>query len=96
MELELFNPELKSKPQVVCYNKMDLPDAAAVWPEIEGCLLELVSASCFRGPCVHLGFHAPFSHPVRVEMNADTWRDYCSAVLYFSSDTASMAICYLA
>ena len=28
LELELFNPELADKPQVVVYNKMDLPDSA--------------------------------------------------------------------
>lgn len=27
LELELFNPELKDKPQVIAYNKVDLPDS---------------------------------------------------------------------
>lgn len=34
-ELELFNPTLASKPQVVAYNKMDVPEAAEKWPSFE-------------------------------------------------------------
>lgn len=34
-ELALFDPELATKPQVVAFNKMDLPDVQARWPEIE-------------------------------------------------------------
>ncbi len=34
-ELALFNPGLVDKPQVVAFNKMDLPDAQERWPEIE-------------------------------------------------------------
>lgn len=34
-ELALFDPRLKDKPQVVAINKMDLPEVAARWPEIE-------------------------------------------------------------
>ncbi|HEY3345952.1 MAG TPA: GTPase ObgE [Anaerolineaceae bacterium] len=33
-ELALFDPRLGSKPQVVAFNKMDLPDVQARWPEI--------------------------------------------------------------
>ncbi len=33
-ELELFNPELADKPQVVVLNKLDLPDVRAAWPGI--------------------------------------------------------------
>lgn len=33
-ELELFNPLLADKPQVVVFNKMDLPDVQAAWPTI--------------------------------------------------------------
>lgn len=32
-ELELFNPALVEKPQLVVLNKMDLPDAQEQWPE---------------------------------------------------------------
>lgn len=32
-EMELFNPELKGKPQVIAVNKMDLPEAKRAWPE---------------------------------------------------------------
>jgi GTP-binding protein len=34
-ELALFDPELADKPQVVAFNKMDLPDVQERWPEIE-------------------------------------------------------------
>ncbi len=34
-ELELFNPALAQKPQIVALNKMDLPEARAIWPEVE-------------------------------------------------------------
>ncbi len=34
-ELVLFNPELADRPQIVVFNKMDLPHAQERWPEIE-------------------------------------------------------------
>jgi GTPase len=34
-ELKLFNPALLEKPQIVVLNKMDLPQAQAVWPQVE-------------------------------------------------------------
>jgi GTP-binding protein len=34
-ELALFDPALAEKPQVVAFNKIDLPDVAARWPEVE-------------------------------------------------------------
>ena len=34
-ELELFNPGLRAKPQLVVLNKLDLPDAQETWPAIE-------------------------------------------------------------
>ena len=37
-ELALFDPTLGEKPQVVVFNKMDLPDVQARWPEIERAL----------------------------------------------------------
>ena len=33
-ELELFNPQLADKPQVVGFNKMDIPEVRERWPEI--------------------------------------------------------------
>jgi GTPase len=33
-ELQLFNPLLSEKPQVVALNKMDLPDVREQWPEV--------------------------------------------------------------
>src|SRR5512134_3433353 len=33
-ELALFDPDLAKKPQVVAFNKMDLPDVQQRWPEI--------------------------------------------------------------
>ncbi len=40
-ELQLFNPALAHKPQLVVLNKMDLPDAQAQWPAVE----EAISAA---------------------------------------------------
>ncbi len=37
-ELDLFNPALATKPQIVAFNKMDLPDVRARWPEIQAAL----------------------------------------------------------
>lgn len=34
-ELALFDPALAEKPQVVALNKIDLPDVASRWPEVE-------------------------------------------------------------
>ena len=34
-ELEMFSPDLAQKPQVVCVNKMDLPEARARWPQLK-------------------------------------------------------------
>jgi GTPase len=39
-ELELFNPALRAKPQIVALNKMDLPDVRAIWPKLERALKE--------------------------------------------------------
>ncbi len=33
-ELELFNPQLAGKPQIVAVNKIDLPEVRARWPEL--------------------------------------------------------------
>jgi GTP-binding protein len=33
-ELELFNPRLMDKPQIVVLNKMDLPEVKALWPKL--------------------------------------------------------------
>ncbi len=37
-ELALFDPDLAAKPQIVAFNKMDLPDVAARWPEVEAAI----------------------------------------------------------
>lgn len=37
-ELNLFDPNLAEKPQIVALNKIDLPDVQARWPEIENSL----------------------------------------------------------
>ena len=34
-ELELFNPLLADKPQIVALNKIDLPEVAELWPQIK-------------------------------------------------------------
>jgi len=39
-ELALFDPGLSDKPQVVAFNKMDMPEVQERWPEIEAALKE--------------------------------------------------------
>jgi len=39
-ELALFDPLLGQKPQIVAYNKIDMPEALERWPDIEEKLLE--------------------------------------------------------
>jgi GTPase len=34
-ELSLFNPALADKPQIIVLNKLDLPEARAVWPTVD-------------------------------------------------------------
>lgn len=38
-ELELFNAALADKPQIVVFNKMDLPDVQTRWPEVRDALI---------------------------------------------------------
>lgn len=40
-ELALFDPQLAEKPQIVAFNKMDLPDVQARWPDLEKQLRKL-------------------------------------------------------
>ncbi|MEZ4640562.1 MAG: Obg family GTPase CgtA [Caldilineaceae bacterium] len=37
-EMLLFNPGLRERPQLVVFNKMDLPEARDIWPEIQSTL----------------------------------------------------------
>jgi GTP-binding protein len=37
-ELTLFNPAVADKPQLVVLNKLDLPDAQAIWPTVEAAM----------------------------------------------------------
>ncbi len=37
-ELALFDPDLAQKPQIVAFNKMDLPEAQARWPQVKQAL----------------------------------------------------------
>jgi GTPase len=39
-ELELFNPQLGAKPQVVAFNKMDITEARELWPKVSRALRE--------------------------------------------------------
>jgi GTPase len=39
-ELSLFSPELSAKPQVVAYNKVDLPDSGDYWELVRDCLTD--------------------------------------------------------
>lgn len=40
-EMALFDEKISGKPQIVAFNKMDLPDVQARWPEIKAFLSEL-------------------------------------------------------
>jgi GTPase len=40
-ELELFQPELADKPQIVVLNKMDLPEAQEKWPHVKAAVEKL-------------------------------------------------------
>ncbi|NOZ72362.1 MAG: GTPase ObgE [Chloroflexi bacterium] len=40
-ELELFKPQLAQKPQLVAFNKMDLPEVRERWPEIQKALADM-------------------------------------------------------
>ena len=52
-ELALFDPDLAEKPQIVAFNKMDLPDAQARWPDVKTALEaqgnEVLSISAVAG-----------------------------------------------
>ncbi len=52
-ELALFNPQLAAKPQIVAFNKMDLPDVQERWPEIQKALtdtgVEAIAISAVTG-----------------------------------------------
>lgn len=37
-ELELYNPRLAAKPHIAVLNKMDLPQAQAVWPQVQAAM----------------------------------------------------------
>jgi GTP-binding protein len=39
-ELELFSPKLAAEPQVVAFNKMDLPQAQELWPSVQSAMRE--------------------------------------------------------
>lgn len=39
LELELFSPDLKDKPQLVAYNKMDVPESSEFWEDVREGLL---------------------------------------------------------
>lgn len=41
LELELFNPDLKDKPQLVAYNKVDLPDSGDFWELVREQLVQV-------------------------------------------------------
>ncbi len=40
-ELSLFNPELAERPQVVAFNKMDIPEVQERWPEVQAKLKQI-------------------------------------------------------
>jgi GTP-binding protein len=52
-ELGLFKPQLADKPQLVAFNKMDLPDVQERWPEVQKTLadagVEAVAVSAATG-----------------------------------------------
>ena len=44
-ELQLFDSELAAKPQLVAYNKMDVPDSSDYWDSVQDFLLTQVCLS---------------------------------------------------
>ncbi|KAL4858432.1 putative GTP-binding protein [Chlorella vulgaris] len=48
-ELELFNPDLAAKPQVIAYNKVDVPDSSDYWEDVREALAAegVPPESCF-------------------------------------------------
>jgi len=52
-ELELYNPRLAAKPQIVVLNKLDLPQAQAAWPRVEAAMnrlrLPVIAISAMTG-----------------------------------------------
>jgi GTPase len=52
-ELALFNERLANKPELIVFNKMDLPDVQAAWPQVQqtfaGRNLEILSISAATG-----------------------------------------------
>ena len=63
-ELALFDPQLAQKPQIVAFNKMDLPEAQARWPAVRAALQA-------RGYEVH-----PISALTGEGVRAVLWRAY--------------------
>jgi GTP-binding protein len=47
-ELALFDPDLARKPQVVAFNKIDLPEVQARWPEVASELKRRIGATAAR------------------------------------------------
>jgi GTP-binding protein len=47
-ELALFDPQLESKPQIVAFNKIDLPEVRDRWPEIKPRLIEKGAGKSFE------------------------------------------------
>ncbi len=43
-ELALFDPQLENKPQIVAFNKIDMPEARDRWPEIKAQLIKKEAA----------------------------------------------------
>ncbi len=39
-EIQLFNPAMVDRPQLVVFNKLDLPDTREAWPEVENALAQ--------------------------------------------------------
>lgn len=60
-EMALFSPRLAEKPQIVVLNKMDLPQARAIWPRVDEEMGQqgtpVASISAFTGEGVRLLLH---------------------------------------
>ncbi len=48
-ELELFSSDLAAKPQLVAYNKMDVPDSSDYWDSVQEFLLSQVCHGVLEG-----------------------------------------------
>ncbi len=61
-ELQLFDSDLAAKPQLVAYNKMDVPDSSDYWDSVQDFLLAQVCQFGLRQGSSHVRRRAGVQH----------------------------------